>query len=242
MLPVQRQWRRLRFRSGTGSMGSECRSFDVPPETIPFLADVDWTGMGRRVFLNPVTGLIAFISPSRAHEIYSRGADDLVTAVGDACGLRAAALGSTRWHGPRRGGAEPDACFWLGETVDAWDRAAALGEEAEDAFENANPPALVIEVERCHGDEGKAEFYRELGVPEMWRIDAGSDGLEIEFIDLQTESGMEHMTGSAQLPLCTREFVMEALPLAARARRDGLQTLIERAAAVVDLHEPQTGP
>ena len=216
---------------GTGSMGSECRSFHVPPETIPFLADVDWTGLARRVFIDPVTGLVALMSPSRAHEIYSRGADDLVKAVGDACGLRAAALGSTRWHGPRRGGAEPDACFWLGETVDAWDRAAALGEEAEDAFENANPPDLVIEIERSHGDEGKPGFYRELGVPEMWRIDAGPTGPEVEFLGLQAECGPQPMSASAQLPLCTQEFVMEALPLAARARRDELRALIERALA-----------
>ena len=216
---------------GTGSMGSECRSFHVPPETIPFLADVDWSGMARRVFMDPVSGLIALMSPSRAHEIYSRGADRLLDALGEAYDLRVASLGSTRWHGPRRGGAEADACFWLGETADAWDRAALDGEAAEDEFEAVNPPDLVVEVERTHGDGRKSGFYRELGVPEMWRIDAGPDGLEVEFLDLQAGCGPQPMSASAQLPLCTQEFVMEGLPLAARARRDELRALIERALA-----------
>ena len=218
----------------TGSMGSTVAFFHVPPQMIPDMVEKhDWSAHARRVFLDPFTGLIALMSPSRRHETHTDGVRDLVKTVGDICGFRAASLGSTMWRAPDYGGAaEPDACFWLRETALAWDRAALEGPRAEDAFEKANPPDLVVEVERTHGDENKPALYQALGVPEMWRVDVDRDNnLAVEVLELPAEGGPAPMDASAQLPLCTRAFVVEALPPAARGWRDELRALVERAAA-----------
>ena len=219
-----------------GSMGSEFWSFRVPPEFVPALAArVDWNDFGRRVFIDPVTGLIAMMNPSPAHEGHAEGVSDLVKAIARGSGIPVASLRATRWRGPgdpKKTGAESDACFYFGEKALAWDEASGQGSAAMDAFGEDVLPDLVVEVERSHGDEDKPGFYREIGVPEMWRIDVHRDNLTVEFLDLQAEGGVEPMAGSAQLPLCTEAFVLEGMVLARGAvKLDDLTDLVRRAMA-----------
>ena len=216
-----------------GSMGSELRSWQFRPQEIPALAaKLDWNDLGRRVFIEPRTGLIALISPSSTHEGYARGTDSLTGGLSMAYGILRIGLGGTRWRRPGdpvNTGAEADASFYFGE------KALALQQVpiAEwDAFAAAHPPDLVVELERIHGDEGKPAFYRELGVPEMWRLDFDKDRrLEVEILDLQAEGGPALLNASTVLPLCTPEFVQEALGLASVGRRAELDTLIAEAQA-----------
>ena len=42
-----------------GSMGSEYTRFRVDPEAVPLLAKLDWNSISRRVFIDPVGGLVA---------------------------------------------------------------------------------------------------------------------------------------------------------------------------------------
>ena len=217
-----------------GSMGSLFTELRFSPEAFPAAAQIDWSDTARRVFIDPAQGLIALMSPSSEHEGYARGTDDMVKAVGRAYGIDAlVGLGGTRWRGPgapKNTGAEPDACFYLGDKALAWAEAYDDGEAARDAFEAAHPPDLVVEVERSHGDDAKPGFYRELGVPEMWRIDVGKDRrVEVEILDLRAEGGPALLDASTVLPLCTPAFVAEALGPALRGRLSALDALIREA-------------
>ncbi len=144
----------------TGSMGSEYRRFHIDPEALPLFRDFDWNSLARQVFVDPVTGLVALMTPSSQHEGYASGADRLVEALDRKYDLRAILLGSTRWRrrgDPENTGAEPDACFYLGEKAERRAHARLAGDEALEAFEGATPPDLVVEVERSHGDETQLE-------------------------------------------------------------------------------------
>ena len=217
-----------------GSMGSEYTSFHVPREYIPRMAGLDWSSAARRVFIDPVTGLITLMSPSSEHERYAGGADRLADRLGEAYGIRVLGLGSTRWRRPgdlEHTGAEPDACYYIGEKALAWDRADGEGVDALEAFEACTLPDLVVEVERSHGDGRKPGFYREVGVREMWRLDSRPDGREMDILDLQAPDGPVKRTTSSVLPLCTPAFVLEALEPASRGRLTELDALIARHAA-----------
>ena len=216
-----------------GSMGSVCRTYRFLPEDIPRLAEFDWNRLARRVFIDPVSGLIALMSPSSDHESYANGIDRMVDAIGRSLDTRSINLGSTRWRrpgDPENTGAEPDACYYLGETAEQRVRARQDGAEALAAFEAAHPPNLVVEVERNHGDRRKPIFYQEIGVPEMWRLELGPDGLEIEILDLKAPDGPTQLTASAILPLCTPDFIRAALELAVDGRLRELDDMIANAA------------
>ena len=227
----------------TGSMGSECWRFHVPPWIVPALAEeVDWNALGRRVFIDPESGLIAMMNPSPVHEGYADGVGDLVKALGRASKLPAVSLRSTRWRGPgdpKNTGAEPDACFYLGEKALGWQAAAAKGHGAAEAFVDTVPPDLVVDVERSHGDGDKPGFYRTVGVPEMWRIEIDGEDLTVDFLDLEAEGGPRPMDGSALLPLCTRAFVLEGLELAWQSvNLDDLDELVRRTMQANETCEP----
>ncbi len=213
-----------------GSMGSEYTRVRLDPEAIPLLARLDWNIIARRVFIDPVSGIIALMTPSPEHERYSRGADRFMDAMGRSLGIRAIGLGSTRWRlpgDPENTGAEPDACYYLGGTAKSWTEADRQGTEAIRQFESGTPPDLVVEVERSHGDEDKPDFYRRLGIPEMWRLNIAGNVREAVLLDLQAEGGPDELTMSAVLPPASPTFVLAALELAARGRISELDSLIE---------------
>ena len=217
-----------------GSMGSEYRTFHIDPEALPLFKDFDWNSLARRVFIDAVTGFIALMSPSSQHEGYGFGADSLVIALDRKFAIDAIGLGSTRWRRPQdpeNTGAEPDACYYLGEKVERRAYARLAGAEALAAFEAATPPDLVVEIERSRTDDRKPGFYREVGVVEMWRIDITRERREAAILDLQAPDGPAERPASAVLPLCTPEFVLEALELAVDGRIRDLDALIDREAA-----------
>ena len=213
----------------TGSMGSQYTTYRFFPEDIPRLAKLDWNSIARRVFIDPATGLIALMSPSSRHETHAWGAGQTVHHTARHAGMRAIALGATRWPlpgDPENTGAEPDACYYLGENAERWARARRKGEVELDTFEQATPPDLVIEVERSRGDADKPLFYRRLGVPEMWRIDISRNTREAVMLDLQAPDAPETMTASVVLPPADPAFVLEAVELAVDGRLDELDALI----------------
>ena len=213
-----------------GSMGSEYVRFRLDPESVPLLtAKFDWNSLARRVFIDPVTGFVDLMTPSPEHEFHARGADTIVKALAGRLGLRSILLGSTRWRlpgDPENSGAEPDACYYLGVTAERWSRAYGQGPAEREAFEANNPPDLVVEVERSPGDRDKPDFYRRLGVPEMWRIDISGNTREALMLALQAPHGPAELGISTVLPGAGPAFVLEALELAIRDRLDELDTLI----------------
>ena len=213
----------------TGSMGSQYTTYRFFPDDIPRLAKLDWNSIARRVFIDPATGLIALMTPSSRHETHAWGAGQAVHHTARHAGMRAIALGATRWPlpgDPENTGAEPDACYYLGENAERRALARQKGEAELDAFERLTPPDLVIEVERSRGDAAKPLFYRRLGVPEMWRIDISGNTREATMLNLQAPDGPEAMTASAVLPPADPTFVLEAMELAVDGRLDELDALI----------------
>lgn len=214
----------------TGSMGSRYTLYRFVPEEIPRLARLDWNIIGRRVFIDPVRGLIALMSPSPEHEEYTRGIDRTVQDMCRALGLRIVTLGSTRWRrpgDPENSGAEPDACFYLGMAAERRDVARRKGSEALAAFYSRTPPDLVIEVERSRGDADKPAFYRRLGATEMWRLDISGNTREAIMLDLQAPRRPEVLEASRVLTPATPAFVLEALELAVENRLSELEAAID---------------
>ena len=213
-----------------GSMGSEYLRFHLDPEIVPLMtAKFDWNSLARRVFIDPVTGFVDLMTPSPEHEFHARGADTVMKALAGRLGLRSILLGSTRWRlpgDPENSGAEPDACYYLGETAERWAKAYGQGHVEREAFETSNPPDLVIEVERSPGDRDKPAFYRRLGVPEMWRIDISGNTREALMLDLLAPDRPAELGFSKVLPGAGPDFVLEALGLAIQDRLDELDTLI----------------
>ena len=213
-----------------GSMGSEYTRFRFPPDEIPVLAKLDWTAIARRVFIDPASGLVALMSPSSRHERYAWATGRLMDAMGRALDLPVIALGATRWRrpeDPENTGAEPDACYYLGETAGRWVEAYGRLEEAElEAFEFRMPPDLVIEVERSRGDADKPDFYRRLGAREMWRLDISGNKREAVMLDLQAGGEPAQLPSSAVLPPAGPAFVLDALELAVANRLPELDALV----------------
>jgi len=213
----------------TGSMGSEYVRFRLDPEAVPLLTEkFDWNLLARRVFIDPVTGFVDLMTPSSTHERFSRGAYRVMDALARR-GQPVASLGSTRWRRPEdptNTGAEPDACYYLGDRAERLDKIDPLDKDEHDAFALENPPDLVIEVERSSGDGDNPLAYRRRGVPEMWRIDIAGNVREAVMLDLQAPDGPADLESSIVLPGATPAFVLEALALAIRRQFPELDALI----------------
>ena len=52
----------------TGPLGPVIHVLQADPETVAALAAVDWSRRFRRVWLDPIRGIIALMAPSRRHE------------------------------------------------------------------------------------------------------------------------------------------------------------------------------
>ena len=55
----------------TGPLGSTIHVLRADAETVAELASIDWNRTFRRVYLDPVRGLITLMAPSRLHEEFS---------------------------------------------------------------------------------------------------------------------------------------------------------------------------
>ena len=186
-----------------GPLGSEFWRIRVPPEAIPELArEIDWNRLGRRVVIDPVGGLIAWMHPAGPHEGYADAADKVVERVGRRLtGGFPKGMRGMRWRlpeDPPNTGLEADASFYTGEHADAWQRAFEEGSEAVARFELATPPDLVVEAEVTHLDHDKPARYARLGAPEMWQIRARTgEAAVIVMLDLQAEGGPQELRGIA---------------------------------------------
>ena len=197
----------------TGRMGSAFYRWRFAPADLPAVLRHDWSQLGRRVCVDPLRGEVMLMAPSWSHEEMSRYVFRLVESAATALSTPCAAGGGTTWSppGPRR--VEADESFYLGEAAERL-RDAKRERRAEivDAFVTANPPQLVVEVERTHGDTGKPDIYRALGVIEMWRIDRSRDQtLAVEILDLQRPEGWRAVDTSGILSGLTPELIARTL-------------------------------
>ena len=200
----------------TGPLGSTIHVLRADAGTIAELASIDWNRSFRRVCLDPVSGLIVLMTPSRLHEELATMFDHVVDIVastleGAVTGLRTARLREP--GAPPGTGMEPDCAFYVGENARAYREALAQGEDPADAFFEKTPPDLVVEVEITSAARGKIGRYADLGVRELWlfRPRDGEDDPEVDFLALRPHTAPRPLAASNALGNLTPADVREAV-------------------------------
>ena len=202
--------------SFVGPLGSTIYRLRADAATVVALAGLDWTSRFRRVWLDPVGGVVVLMSPSPHHEILTGVFDDIVGAAASALGRASAKLRSVRLRGkggPPGTGPEPDCSFFVGERARAYVEALAESEEAAEVFLEENGPDLIVEVEITQADEGKIARYADLGVREFWRLHGkrGEKALRADFLALRRGERPRPLEASVVLPGLTPSDVCEAV-------------------------------
>jgi len=206
-----------------GPLGSTIHHLRADAATVAAVAGVDWNRRFRRVWLDPVRGVITLMSPSRLHERLSRTFESVVEGAARTLALAAGGLGHTRLRRseePPGTGPEPDVAFYLGERARAYWAAEDEGEASADAFVERVGPDLVVEVEVTHADAGKVERYRDLGVREFWRVRGSRvrEEVEVSFFSLAAGSEPKPLEVSTVLPGLLPVDVRQAVEAVRRSR------------------------
>ena len=209
-----------------GPLGSTIHHLRADAATVAAVAGVDWNRRFRRVWLDPLRGVITLMSPSRLHENLTGVFESVVEGAAKTLALAAGGLRHTRLRRPEEPpgtGPEPDAAFYLGERARAYWAAEDEGEASADAFVERVGPDLVVDVEVTHADAGKVERYRDLGVREFWRV-RGSRGsraraaVEVSFFSLTAGSEPKPLEVSTVLPGLLPVDVRQAVEAVRRTR------------------------
>ena len=215
-----------------GPLGSTIHVLRADADTVAELAAVDWNRHFRRVWLDPVRGLITLMAPSHLHEDLTGIVDHIVDIAADVIGRTSKGLRSTRLR--RRGeppgtGMEPDCAFYVGERAEGFRVALTEGVAAAEAFLEHTAPDLVVEVEITSADEGKIERYGQLGVRELWRLRGrrGSREIQADFLALRPAGSPQPLKASEVLDGLTPADVCDAVE---PVRQSGSRT--ERTEAV----------
>ena len=200
----------------TGPLGSTLHVLKADPETVAALAAVDWNRHFRRVWLDPVLGIITLMSPSRLHEDLTVLVDHVVDAAGSLIAGAARGIRSTRLRGPGEPpgtGMEPDGAFYVGERARGYFAACREGDAEADDYVFRVAPDLVVETEITSFDEGKIARYADLGVRELWRLHGrkGSDELRVDFLALAAGRLPRRLSASRVLAELTPADVCEAV-------------------------------
>ena len=199
-----------------GPLGSTIHVLHADAATIAELAAIDWNRHFRRVWLDPVRGLIVLMAPSGLHENLTGILDQIVDIAGSALTGASKGLRNTRLRGPGEPpgtGMEPDAAFYLGARARGFRDAFVEGVAEAEAYLERTAPDLVVEVEITHADEGKIGRYAELGVRELWRLHGrkGSRDLRADFLALGPAGQPRTLAASRVLPGLTPADVCEAV-------------------------------
>jgi Uma2 family endonuclease len=124
----------------------------------------DWCSL-RMIYLD---GRLTFLTTSRHHDRLSKRLGQLVVAVADGCGIVWEDAGQATFRREDLGsGVEGDDTFYFGENAERM-----RGPQNID-LTTQPPPDLAIEVEVTHPADDAMLVYGRLGVPEVWRFDAG---------------------------------------------------------------------
>jgi len=222
--------------AGTGRMGSAFYRWRFAPARLPAVLGHDWSQLGRRVFVDPEQEEVTLMAPSAVHENMSWLVGHLAWGAATTLSIPCDGLRATTWSPPGQRRVEADESFYLGESALRYRK---LEDDSEwNSFAGINPPQLVVEVERTHGDTGKPVVYRTLGATEMWRIDTHRwPALIVEILDLQRPDGVTAADRSAVLPGLTPTFIARMLGTARRQGAGAIPGLL--AAAGIGRPDPQ---
>ena len=222
----------------TGPLGSTLHVLRADPETVAALAAVDWNRHFRRVWLDPVLGLITLMAPSNLHEDLTELVGQIVDAAGSVLSGASKGIRSTRLRGPSEPpgtGMEPDGAFYVGERARGYFTACRAGAREAEDYVLRVAPDLVVETEITTFDEGKIQRYADLGVRELWRLRGrkGTYELEMDILALRAGSPPRELAVSRVLDGLTPDDVCEAvekvrLGETAQERMDTVSAIVRR--------------
>ena len=200
----------------TGPLGSTIHVLKADPETVAALAAVDWNRHFRRVWLDPVLGIITLMAPSYEHEDLTELVDRIVDAAGSTVADAVKGLRHLRLRGrgePPGTGMEPDGAYYIGARAKAYFAARREGDAAAVAYVERTAPDLVVETEITRFDEGKIARYADLGVRELWRLHGrkGIDELRVDLLALRAGRPPRRLAASGVLEGLTPADVCEAV-------------------------------
>lgn len=108
--------------------------------------------------------MLELMSPGKKHELYTRIIESLLNAVMTEWRVNMLAVGSMTLS-LKPAGAEPDNSFYIAHA------ATVAGSADHDLDLDLDPPPdLTIEIDISRERSDKLTIYRQLGVPEYWRL------------------------------------------------------------------------
>ena len=205
-------------RWGKGSLGSETVTLECPHAGALERAVEALSGRFRRAWVDLAKGLAVLMAPSRAHDRTSHGADQLVLALAACKSIPVEAFGGGHWDAASGDGStEPDESYYVGEVALAYRRlrrcyhAGEIGEDELEAFEEAHPATLVVEVEHTHYAAHKRELCRRVGMVELWELGTSRARQVPAIVDLLAPEGPREREASGLIPGVRPENLRRAL-------------------------------
>ena len=209
--PIATRW-------GKGALGSEMVALECPDASALERAVEALSQRFRRAWVDLARGIAVLMAPSRAHDRTSHGADHLVLALAACKSIPVEAFGGGHWDATSGDGStEPDESYYVGEVALAYRRlrrryhAGEIGEEALEAFEEAHPATLVVEVEHTHYAGHKRELCRRVGMVELWEFGTSRARHVPAIVDLLAPEGPREREASGLIPGVRPENLRQAL-------------------------------
>jgi Uma2 family endonuclease len=199
----------------------------TPPPAGGFLrlSGVDWQTYTRllRIFaerpgirLTYDRGELEILSPLFEHDKDDRFLFRLVVALTEELGLPLLEGGSTTMRRRRRRrGIEADECYWIAN-------AHRMAGRRRLDLRTDPPPDLAIEVDVTRSSLNRLGIYAALGVPEVWRLEAGG----LTFHVLGPARSYHAAANSLAFPVVTPADLMAFLQ---QARQSGDSNVVVRA-------------
>lgn len=160
----------------------ELKSLDIPPGQKIWLRDITWEefeqileelGENRAARIAYHHHILEIMTPLPEHERNKEIISDLLKALLEILEIEFCSLGSTTFKNQfMEQGIEPDNCFYI-------ENEAKIRDKNRLDLTVDSPPDLALEIDvtsRTH-----PEIYEKLGVPELWRFEAGK--LQINVLD-----------------------------------------------------------
>ena len=209
--PIATRW-------GKGSLGSEMVALECPDASALERAVEVLSQRFRKAWVDLAKGIAMLMAPSRAHDRTSHGADDLVRALAACQSIPVEAFGGGHWDAASgEGSTEPDESYYLGEVALEYRRlrrryhAGEIDEEALEAFEEAHPATLAVEVEHTHYAAHKRELCRKVGMVELWELGTSRARHFPAIVDLLAPEGPRELAASVLIPGVRPENLRQAL-------------------------------
>ena len=112
-------------------------------------------------------GLLEIMTPLPDHEYFSDSIADAVKDIADELDMDYDCYGSATWRRElQKAGVEPDQCFYIQNEP-------LIRGQLDFDLTTDPPPDLAIEVDFSSKSLDRFPIYARLGVPEIWRYDAG---------------------------------------------------------------------